>query len=525
MSETTAYVTALGVDTASVEAGESMNAVFDIPIASETVVGAIKVPSSSSVSVSNDGSVDIKIGEGLQKESDGTIVIDPEAVVLDVDATATIDNNIGVPSVEITPTVSAGKTTFKFDFKNLKGQPGDKGDDFTYDDFTAEQLAALKGEDGQSAYQIWLAEGNTGTETDFLNYLKGSDGNDGISPTFKNVTVTQSSALESSYATLINNGDNTYSINFFLKISSSSSGDGTSAGAGEDGFSPVVTVTSIDGGHTVSIQDATGVKTFEVMNGDDGKDGKSAYEIALALNSAIGTEIEWIESLKGDSPIIATKVNVTTLEAGSEATASFTQNENGEYILNLGVPKGADGEDSTGGSATEYVHPDTHPISMIDGLQDALDSKASDDHNHDNKYAKIEDIPTVPTSLPANGGNADTVDGYHASAFVKTADIGGLATTNYVDTKVASIVDSAPETLNTLNELASALGDDPNFATTVATEIGKRASQTDLDKTNESVSALIAQIGNIKIVISNTTPDTGIDLTNILTVVVPEYKG
>jgi hypothetical protein len=36
------------------------------------------------------------------------------------------------------------------------------------------------------------------------------------------------------------------------------------------------------------------------------------------------------------------------------------------------------------------------------------------------------------------------------------------------------MIDSAPETLNTLNELAAALGDDPNFATTVATQIGSK---------------------------------------------------
>lgn len=51
--------------------------------------------------------------------------------------------------------------------------------------------------------------------------------------------------------------------------------------------------------------------------------------------------------------------------------------------------------------------------------------------------------------------------------------IEGLATETYVDNKVADLVDSAPETLNTLNELAAALGDDPNFATTLATQIGE----------------------------------------------------
>ena len=57
--------------------------------------------------------------------------------------------------------------------------------------------------------------------------------------------------------------------------------------------------------------------------------------------------------------------------------------------------------------------------------------------------------------------------------------IDGLATETYVDNKVASLVDSAPETLDTLNELAAALGDDPNFATTIATQIGSKVDKVD----------------------------------------------
>ena len=57
--------------------------------------------------------------------------------------------------------------------------------------------------------------------------------------------------------------------------------------------------------------------------------------------------------------------------------------------------------------------------------------------------------------------------------------IDGLATETYVDNKVAGIVDSAPATLDTLNELAAALGDDPNFATTVATQIGTKVDKVD----------------------------------------------
>ena len=53
-----------------------------------------------------------------------------------------------------------------------------------------------------------------------------------------------------------------------------------------------------------------------------------------------------------------------------------------------------------------------------------------------------------------------------------TTGITGLATETYVDNAVAGLVDTAPTTLDTLNELANALGDDPNFATTVSTNIG-----------------------------------------------------
>ena len=41
----------------------------------------------------------------------------------------------------------------------------------------------------------------------------------------------------------------------------------------------------------------------------------------------------------------------------------------------------------------------------------------------------------------------------------------------YVDNEISSLIDSAPGTLDTLNEIAAALGDDPNLATTITTTI------------------------------------------------------
>ena len=49
-----------------------------------------------------------------------------------------------------------------------------------------------------------------------------------------------------------------------------------------------------------------------------------------------------------------------------------------------------------------------------------------------------------------------------------------VATTAYVETAISNLVDSAPGTLNTLNELAAALGDDASFSTTVTNSIATK---------------------------------------------------
>ncbi len=59
-------------------------------------------------------------------------------------------------------------------------------------------------------------------------------------------------------------------------------------------------------------------------------------------------------------------------------------------------------------------------------------------------------------------------------AGVKAVTISDLATETYVDTAVSNLVDSSPATLNTLNELADALGDDANFSTTVTNSIATK---------------------------------------------------
>jgi hypothetical protein len=67
-----------------------------------------------------------------------------------------------------------------------------------------------------------------------------------------------------------------------------------------------------------------------------------------------------------------------------------------------------------------------------------------------------------------------------------------IATTAYVDTAVANLVDSAPGAINTLNELAAAINDDANFSTTITASI--TAVQNDVNQNEVDADAAIAAV-------------------------------
>lgn len=88
----------------------------------------------------------------------------------------------------------------------------------------------------------------------------------------------------------------------------------------------------------------------------------------------------------------------------------------------------------------------------------------------DLKLHKIElhDSPPDITVINPNWDKIDTeITGMKSQKADKT----------YVDQKVSDLVGSAPEALDTLKELSTALGNDPNFATTVATQIGQKVDK------------------------------------------------
>ena len=90
-------------------------------------------------------------------------------------------------------------------------------------------------------------------------------------------------------------------------------------------------------------------------------------------------------------------------------------------------------------------------------------------------------VATASADATAKADAAEASAVATASADATAKANAAVATANsYTDTKVSALVDSAPTTLDTLNELAAALGDDPNFATTVTNAIAAKLSSSDL---------------------------------------------
>jgi hypothetical protein len=180
------------------------------------------------------------------------------------------------------------------------------------------------------------------------------------------------------------------------------------------------------------------------------------------LQSALDSKLE---SSDFDAANVLTAIK-TVDGSGSGLDADLLDGQNGSYYLDWNNATNKpdpvltlDGDVSgtatftnlANATLTVTVSDDSHNhvIANVDGLQSALDSKAS------LASPTFTGVPTAPT---ATAGTSNTQ----------------LATTAFVSTAVSNLVDTAPSTLDTLNELAAALGDNPNFATTVTNSLATK---------------------------------------------------
>lgn len=173
------------------------------------------------------------------------------------------------------------------------------------------------------------------------------------------------------------------------------------------------------------------------------------------------SKIEEMESVKQEvittKDSLITQVNDKILEVDNTMSGKLTEYENrfGQFDATLDGKANASDvytkQETMSRVEIESAIENATPNIDLTGYATKEDVKAKSDLGHTHSYSEFTDAPQIPS-------------------------IDGLASESYVNQQVAGIVNSAPETLDTLNELANALGNDPNFATTVMAEIGKKAN-------------------------------------------------
>lgn len=135
------------------------------------------------------------------------------------------------------------------------------------------------------------------------------------------------------------------------------------------------------------------------------------------------------------------------------------------------------------------ANPHGTDIADIAGLQTALDSKAALSHSHEQS-----EITGLTAALTTKANATDVYSKTESDARYPLTTV--VYTKAETDTRIQAVIDAAPAALDTLNELAAALGDDPNFAATVTAELGLKADSADV-YTQAQVDTALAGKSNV----------------------------
>ena len=215
-------------------------------------------------------------------------------------------------------------------------------------------------------------------------------------------------------------------------------------------------------GKATQLAAARTLKFKGAVSGSGSYDGTGDTEIALTLvdtGVAAGTYTKVTINVKG---LVTGASNPATL-AGYGITDAFTRLETTSAIQQ---------------AISSLVASSPAALDTLKELADAL--------GNDPNYAT-----TMTNALAGKAAKSTTLGGYGITdAFTKPE------TTSAIQQAIASLVDSSPAALDTLKELASALGNDPNFATTITNELSGKASLASPAFTGNPTAPTPAQFDN-----------------------------
>ena len=222
----------------------------------------------------------------------------------------------------------------------------------------------------------------------------------------------------------------------------------------------------------LSYNSSTGVMSFTERTNAEVRGLVSAGG-NLSYNSSTGvfsyTQPTNISTFTNDSSYITNataSLNANKITAGTFDSARIPAPVNGDWWNNGFVRVQTDGIMEAG----KYL--DFHTADSGGGTDYDVRVTASSGAIDIDGDLTVDDITAAAISATSYSGTLlSSVTGTTQTASDNSTKV---ATTAYVDTAVSGLVDSAPGTLNTLNELAAALGDDANFSTTVTNSIATK---------------------------------------------------
>ena len=215
-----------------------------------------------------------------------------------------------------------------------------------------------------------------------------------------------------------------------------------------------------DGERVVLVSGPQGLTGPPGAPGTLGADGRNGVGIQnIAVDAAGNLLVSLDNGTTVNAGLVNLALSIGTITQGNPVSASIT-GAGLSTALNLVLPNTTAlglGNVTNESKSTMFNNPTfTGTVTGVTAAHVGLGSVTNESKTTMFANAALTGTPTAPT----------------ATAGTNTTQI---ATTQYVRTEVANLVNSAPGALDTLDELAAALGDDASFATTVTTSIGLKA--------------------------------------------------
>ena len=206
------------------------------------------------------------------------------------------------------------------------------------------------------------------------------------------------------------------------------------------------------------------------LTGDVTGNADTASTLETARTIALAGDVTGSVSFDGSA-----NVTITATVDGSFATDAEVTTAKSEAIST--ASSDATTKANAAQSAAELTASNALSSAVIDleNYADAAAAQAESDAAADaTSKANAAQAAAEATAAAANTSLYGTV-----TSDIATAKSEAIASANgYTDSAVANLVDAAPALLDTLNELAAAIGDDANYATTVSGMISAKADTT-----------------------------------------------